>query len=167
MKQATIKYMLLFAAMFSGITSHAEKIFEALASNPHVESVYVGKAMMSMARGFLNADNSSETKSALNAVKDIDSIEIISCEKASAIPSLKEQARKILGKLKLEMLLETKEGDESTIIYGCTPSDNNNATVSGMVIESSEPGEYSLIHISGTIDIKSLTEFSDSQSCKK
>lgn len=153
MKQSFLKCLLIIAAMCAGISCRAEKIFEALASNPHVESVYVGKSMMNMARSFLSADNDPDTKSALKAVKDINSIEIINCENGSAIKSVREQARKILAKLKLEVMLETKDGNESTVIYGNTAPAGSKATaISDMIIETSEPGEYSLIHINGTID---------------
>lgn len=157
MKQTMLKILLLIAAMTAGISCRAEKIFESLASNPNVESVYVGKAMMGMARGFLSADNDGDTRAALKAVKDINSIEIISCENESAIKEIKEKARKIIAKLKLEVVLEAKEKNEKTVIYGRVPSAGNSSAVSNMVIETTEPGEYNLIHINGIIDIQSLT----------
>lgn len=151
MKQLIIKSILLIAAMTVSLGCRAEKMFESLASNPNVESVYVGKAMMGMARGFLGKSNDKDTKVALNAIKDINSIEIISCEKDSAIKDVKVQAQKIIARMHLEVLLETKEPNVATIIYGRTSSVKDSA-VSDIVIETSAPNEYTLIHINGKID---------------
>lgn len=155
MKHIIMKLLLLIAAMTTSLDCRAEKLFEALASNPHVESVYVGKAMMGMARDFLSKNNDKDTTFALNAIKDINSIEIISCENAAAIKDVKAQAQKIIAKLKLEVILETKETDESTIIYGRTPSGKDSA-VSDIILETSEPSEYTLIHINGRINFQEL-----------
>ncbi|MCM1310365.1 MAG: DUF4252 domain-containing protein [Bacteroides sp.] len=156
MKQSIIKYLLVIAITAISLNCHAEKLFESLASNPHVESVYVGKAMMGMARGFLNNGKDKDTKKSLNAIKDINSIEIIDCEDSAAIKEIKSQAHKILANLTTEILLETRDGDEHTVIYRLISGKQSAA--SGMILETSEPGEYSLIYIDGVIDIDALTK---------
>lgn len=69
-----------------------------------------------------------------------------------------------MPKLKLEVLVETRGDEEEVTIYGL-PSKKNPAEISDMIIESYEPEEYSLVHISGSIDVNAIT--ADNKSAKK
>ena len=153
MKNLLVKLTVATAALLVSATCHAQKIFNSLADNPNVESVFVGKAMMNMGINMLGDDKDSQD--IYNAVNEIESIEIISCEVPKEIAKIKSQAAKILAKLKLQTLLETKEDGETVVIYGHTPA--NGETISDMVIETTEKNEYSLIHIKGKINVKALT----------
>lgn len=153
MKNLLVKLTVAAAALLVSATCHAQKIFNSLADNPNVESVFVGKAMMNMGLNMLGDDKDS--KDIYNAVNEIESIEIISCEVPDEIAKIKSQAAKILAKLKLQTLLETKEDGETVVIYGHPHS--NGDTISDMVIETTEKNEYNLIHIKGKINVKALT----------
>ena len=130
MKILLVKLTVAAAALLVSATCHAQKIFNSLADNPNVESVFVGKAMMNMGINMLGDDKDSQD--IYNAVNEIESIEIISCEVPKEIAKIKSQAAKILAKLKLQTLLETKEDGETVVIYVHTPA--NGETISDMVI---------------------------------
>lgn len=157
MKHSVIKAIVMFVCLLTTTSCKAQKIFQELADNPDVESVYVGKAMMSMAKGAMNFSGDADMQIAKDAIKGINSVEIITCEKSSAIPAVQKKARQILSQLNLEVLLETRDGKELCTIYGKTPAENSKESyISDMIIEASEPGEYSLIHINGKIDVAAL-----------
>lgn len=157
MKQFILKSAIVLACLITTVSCKGQKIFQDLATRSDVESVYVGKAMMGLAKGAFTLSADGDSKVAMNAIKGINSIEIINCEEASAIPSVKKQAHQILAKLNLDVLMETRDGDELVTIYGKSPADDSKDTyISSMIIESSEPGEYSLIHINGKIDPATL-----------
>lgn len=159
MKNLLVKLTVAAAALLVSATCHAQKIFNSLADNPNVESVFVGKAMINMGINMLGNDNmlgdDNYSKDIYNAITEIESIEIICCEVPKEIAKIKSQAAKILAKLKLQTLIETKEDGETVVIYGHPHS--NGDTISDMVIETTEKNEYNLIHIKGKINVKALT----------
>lgn len=155
MKHLALKTLLAVIALTLSATAKAERLFSELAGTTGVESVYVGKSMLGMARGMLGASGSKDARIAGNAVKNMESIEIISCEVPSEIQKVKTAARKIISRLKLDVMVETREDDEQVTVYGL-PSKKNPAEMSDMIIETMEPGEYTIVHISGSIDVNSL-----------
>lgn len=156
MKQSTLKIIAATICILISTTCSAKKIFKELASDPNVESVYVGKAMMFLTKGSIRLSGDNDAKTVTNAIKHINSIELISCDKPNAFAEVKAKARKIIAKLKLETLLETHERNENTFIYGIVPTNNKSSYISDMVIENIETGEYSLIHVNGKIDLAAL-----------
>lgn len=165
MKHLALKTLLAVVVLTVSVPAKAERLFSELAGKPGVESVYVGKSMVGMAKGLLDQSGDKDALIARNAIKNIDSIEIISCEPHPGdVRKVRTAARKIMSKLKLEVLVETRGDEEEVTIYGL-PSKKNPAEISDMIIESYEPEEYSLVHISGSIDVNAIT--ADNKSAKK
>lgn len=155
MKTLFIKLTVAAALLLSSVAAgHAENLFRELAELPYVESVYVGKAMIKAGLSFINDAGNNVKANIYNTIKDIDSIEIISCDDTSKINELKAKAGKIMARRKLEVQIMTKEDGESTVIYGRAPE--NGQYISDIVIETTGSDEFNLIHISGTINLNEL-----------
>lgn len=131
------------------------KVFESVAKLPDVTSVYIGKAAMRMAGGAAMVSSELSGASA-DAIKKINSLEIITCENKKSIPAAEAKVAEIIAKLKLEVLVETNEGDEKAIIYGGVPVEGDSDYVQNILIYNSTPSELNLVYIDGRIN---LTEF--------
>ena len=89
----------------------------------------------------------------------MESIEILNCEKKALIPELQQQAQALVDSMKLELIVEARDGgDEATRIYGIVPDDNP-AVLKSLLIEARDGDEYSLIYIRGTVDIEALQNY--------
>lgn len=158
MKAFIIKTIMAIICLTATTSCKAQKIFSELSSDPDVESIFVGKAMMTLAKGVIHFDGDNE---AMKAIKGINSVEIINCEKPDAINRIRTKAHKIIKSRKLELLLENKDGKEMSNIYGRVPDNDKDSYISNIVIENIEPDEYNLIHINGKIDLKALMLMKD------
>lgn len=86
-----------------------EKMFAEVAKMPDVESVFVGGAILKLAKG---AQTITDNKYA-RSVKNIDAIEVISCESEEAVDAVAEACQKIIDSMNLEVILEANENASS------------------------------------------------------
>lgn len=156
MKHSIIKTVLAILCVTFSTSCKAQKLFSELSSDPDVESVYVGKAMVGLAKGAIKMSGDKDAQTAMNAILGINSIEIINCENPKSIARIRTKARKIIERLKLEVLMEAKDGKETSTFYGQPSAKTKDDFINNLVIEADEPGEYSLIHINGKIDLNAL-----------
>lgn len=156
MKQFILKTVLAIICVCLTTGCKAQKIFSELSSDPDVESFYVGRAMMTLAKGAIKFSGEEDTDVAMSAIKGINSVEIINCDNSAAVDRIRAKARVILEKLKLEVIMENKEGETVSTFYGKTPEKSTENYIKNLVIENYEPGEYSLLHINGKIDFKAI-----------
>lgn len=127
------------------------KVFESLAKMPDVTSVYIGKAAMRLGAG---ASFMSGEFAGANAIKKINSLEVISCEKKSAIPEVKKKADAIIAQFKMDVLVETNENNERVLIYGGTPEDGNEDYIDNLLIYEVSDNELNIVYIDGKINVK-------------
>lgn len=147
----TIVIVLALAVMPASCVGQA-KMFKSVASLPDVTSVYIGPAAMK----FANAASVVEgDKMSAEAIKQIKSLEVIDCDNKASIPAAVEEARKIIDGMKLDVILESVDDDDITVIYGRTPEDDSQY-IESILIESRSADSFSLVYINGKIDIDKL-----------
>lgn len=158
MKKTIVLFSLAIWLVFMplSLAARTERLLGELAGMNGVESVYIGKAGLRFAgNAVLSAGEVGDVGSWFS---DMESIEIINCEKSSVVPQLVKKAKAIIDRLNLEIIVETRDGDETTRIYGIVPQGTDAAVLKSLLIENREPGEYSLVYIRGTVDISRLED---------
>ena len=135
----------------SGCSAQA-KVFESVAKLPDVTSVYIGKAAMRMAGGAAMVSSELSGASA-DAIKKINSHETITCENKKTNPAADDKAAEVISRLKLEVLVESSEGDEKAIIYGGVPAEDDPDYVKNILIYNVTPSEFNLVYIAGLINL--------------
>ena len=89
-------------------------------------------------------------------IKDLDSIEILTCENASKVKKIAPVIEQRIAALKADVLMEANEDNENVIIYG-TPDPQNENKISNLIIYTRESGELNLVVLSGTIDMAQVS----------
>lgn len=161
MKTITSLLVALLAMVFSTSCS-AQKQFADIASNKDVSSVYVGKAMLKMAQSVITTDMTDgiDIKS---LIKDLNSIEILSCDNGSVVKKIASDVEKRIVTLNANVLLETNEDNESVVIYG-TPDPKDENKISNLIIYSREPSELNLVVLNGSIDMAAVASLIEKES---
>ncbi|MCM1316933.1 MAG: DUF4252 domain-containing protein [Bacteroides sp.] len=149
---ASIIVALLAFVLTTGCS--AKKQFADIASNDDVTSVYISKAMLKMA-GSVGGDLSDDIN-VKALIKDLDSIEILTCENASKVNKIAPAIEQRIAALKADVLMEANEDNENVIIYG-TPDPQNENKISNLIIYTRESGELNLVVLSGTIDMAQVS----------
>lgn len=149
---------ILICCLLTAFAASAKDLFTEVKTLPGVESVHVNRFMMSIARQAVKMSAGKDAKTASEVLAGIKSMDIIECDHAASIPSAQKLARKAISAAGYEVALETKDEDETAIIY-CQPA--NSASDSGklknVVIEVLEPKEYCILLINGTINAETFT----------
>ena len=149
---ASIIVALLAFVLTTGCS--AKKQFADIASNDDVTSVYISKTMLKMA-GSVGGDLSDDIN-VKALIKDLDSIEILTCEIASKLKKIAPVIEQRIAALKADVLMEANEDNENVIIYG-TPDPQNENKISNLIIYTRESGELNLVVLSGTIDMAQVS----------
>lgn len=135
----------------------ADDMFNDIKAHPDVESIHVNRFMMSVARSAIRMSGDKDAKTALLFLKEIKSMDIISCENPSALKSVQALAKRAIAEKKYELALEDKDKDETAHIW-CLPGKTmDSGKLRDVIIEVIEPKEYSLIIINGTVDPSKYT----------
>lgn len=149
---ASIIVALLAFVLTTGCS--AKKQFADIASNDDVTSVYISKTMLKLA-GSVGGDLSDDIN-VKALIKDLDSIEILTCENASKVKKIAPVIEQRIAALKADVLMEANEDNENVIIYG-TPDPQNENKISNLIIYTRESGELNLVVLSGTIDMAQVS----------
>ena len=149
---ASIIVALLAFVLTTGCS--AKKQFADIASNDDVTSVYISKTMLKMA-GSVGGDLSDDIN-VKALIKDLDSIEILTCENASKVKKIAPVIEQRIAALKADVLMAANEDNENVIIYG-TPDPQNENKISNLIIYTRESGELNLVVLSGTIDMAQVS----------
>lgn len=145
----------LLLALLSTVGAMAQsKIYDKVRNDSDFETVYVGKAMLQMAKGTSMNINGMD----LNSMMDrLESIAVINTDKSAGCKKLKELvAKELTPKKGYDIMMETKEDDESTVIYNRAINKETNE----YVLVSIESDEVSVIIITGSITPSELKNMS-------
>jgi len=148
-------FIVALVAMVFTTSCNAQKQFADIASNKDVSSVYISKTMLRLA-GSVAGSEIGDDIDIKSLLKDLNSIEILSCENGSVINKITPDVEKRIVELKANVLLETNEDKESVVIYG-TPDPKDENKISNLIIYSREPGELNLVVLNGSIDMASVS----------
>lgn len=120
-----------------------------------IEKVYISKTMIGMAGNI--ADNSlGELK---DAIKDINGIEVYSCEDKNLFRRVKARVTGMVDKYHAEVALESVDDQEESVIYMLYNETDKTKPI-GMAIVSYEKNEINIVVIHGSIDLAKMAELS-------
>jgi|InofroStandDraft_1065614.scaffolds.fasta_scaffold18978_1 hypothetical protein len=152
------RLLFLFAIFCTILTScRAQNPFQAIADMDDVQTVYVGKAVMKLAKGIDLGDQ------ALNKMTgNLDSVLVMNISNKKAAQKAREMVKEYVEQNGLEQLLAATEKDESTTIFGRASDDGEN--ISDMLLYTTEPGESNLILIKGKISMEQIGQLAGKSS---
>lgn len=152
MKKAFTKLCVVFLlALCLPVLAKAQSaILNDLPQGDGVSKMYINKSMIQ-----LGADLASSSLGQYKDIfKEIEGIEIYSCDKGALARKANDAFQKVLKKRNIETMVYNEEKKEISAIYTVT---NNQGQLEGMIIYNYEPGELSIIVIHGNIDIEALS----------
>lgn len=152
MKKAFTKFcVVLFIVLCLPVLAKAQSsILNDMPQGDGVTKMYINKSMIK-----LGADIASSSLGQYKDIfKEIEGIEIYSCDKGALARKANDAFQKVLKNKNIETMAYSEEKKEVTAIYTVT---NNQGQPQGMIIYSYEPGELSIIVIHGNLDIEALS----------
>ena len=129
--------------------SAQEAIFEKYEDTNGVTTIYISKTMLGMIPN-VKAGNHDIGKIA----PKLDYLRILSCEKATLITSLMEDARKAYRTGGYEVIMKMNDGDEKVTIYQRTMKDGKNE----FSLLTEEKDEATIINVKGAITLKDIKD---------
>lgn len=152
----TMKRLLFFFSVICLVLTscRAQNPFQEVADMNGVQTVYVGKALMKLAKG-MDLGNPGLN----NLTGNIDSVLVMNIENRSATKRSQELIKAYTSANSMDQLLVTSEEDESTTIYG--RSDESGDQLNEMLLFTSEPDESNLILIKGKISMSEISKLVD------
>ena len=82
-------------------------------------------------------------------------MEIVSATSPQAIAIVKKDVAEKMKKLNMELFLNAQDGGDDVNIYAGKILSGN--VMRDILIEASEPNEYTIVYIRGEIDVQALT----------
>ncbi len=132
----------------------AQRMMSEVASMEGVSSVFIGKTMLKVAGASISigADQSGINMSKI--LKDLTSIEIISCNEKKYLKKLEKKCKSILAEYPFEVLTETTGDGKNIQISGVFDKDEKNILI--LLIAITGGDEASFILLKGKIDVVTL-----------
>ncbi len=152
-----IKFLLSGLICMLSISCSAQRTFSDVASIKGVTSVFVGKTMLRLAGASMdfNGSDALESIDIGRLIKDLDSIEIIECDKDS-MEKVKKMCKKILSDHQFEILTDVIQDDQKVEISGIMNKDGQ--TMNMLLISVAQPNQLVYILMKGKINIDALSE---------
>lgn len=136
-------------------TTTTDRILSQLISLPGVEASYIGPAAIRFAGNGITP--AAYTGQMSQVISGITSIEVVECSEKATFPKIKKFTEDLVQQLGLELMLEDTGEDEISRIY-CTPqTSDGDIALEGLLIESVDDDEYTLVFIKGKITAPAAT----------
>jgi len=147
------KHILTIALIFlCGISAPAQNNdFEKIANIPNVEYVYVSKSML---KSLESLDNDGELNF-IRSTKELNSVEIISCDNAENIAEVNEKLNEVANEL--ELLSKVKSEHRNINIYGKRRGDG----LSEILVISPAHDKVVAVFIKGNMDAETLKSIAE------
>lgn len=151
-----IKILAVMTALIMGaLTACAgNRLFANLPKSDNLSVVYISKAMMRMGLA-MTGKGDSEMGKITGAVKNANGMEVVSADSPAMVELLRKETALRIKDLGMELMLNTRDGEESVNIYTGKQLDDN--TVRNILIVTDEPGEYNVVYILGDINLSAIT----------
>lgn len=135
----------IIMATYLPLTSCAQtRILSDFPSGNGVEKVFISKSMLNMGlprKEFFNYRN---------MFGEVQGMEIYNCGNSSLAPSVKSKTEDFLKKYHAELMLESEDGGEKSMIYTLFEEKNKEKTV-GMAIINYEGNEINIVILHGDV----------------
>lgn len=156
MKKIVVTFILSTLCMILTTSCKAQsKLFTDAAKLPDVTSVYVSPAMMKLGGAMMAASNYNDYK---KYIKKIKSMEVLTSDSSESKKKLNAMCDSIIAANKYELLIETTENNDRTMIYSQVPEDENTTMSNGLVIVNSDGSDLSVVYINGQIDVAEIVK---------
>lgn len=142
------KFIILLVISLSAAFAHAQTLFESCEDIPGITTVYVSKAMISLA-GDLNIEANSMDFGKI--ASKIDGLWIMTAEGDKAA-TLKDKAKNAFNNKKYEKLVSVREDNETVDILMGSAGDNKNECI----IKAFEKSEATVVIIRGTFTLQDI-----------
>ena len=148
-----IKHILaIMAVLLCGAGAMAQNSdFERIARIPNVEYVYISKSMLKS----LEPLDSAGELSFIHSTKDLNSIEILSCDDAENVAEVKSMLADATDDL--ELLSKVKSGQKNIDVYGKRQGDG----LSEMMVISPTAEKVVAVFIKGYMDAETLKSIAE------
>lgn len=153
MKALRLMVCAIMAFSISLTAMSQSRVFNNYPDNKDISTVYISKAAMRL--GLSMGGDDSDMKEIQKCVKNPEGMEIVSATSPQAIAIVKKDVAEKMKKLNMELFLNAQDsGDDVNIYAGKILSGN---VMRDILIEASEPNEYTIVYIRGEIDVQALT----------
>lgn len=128
-----------------------DELFKKYENTKGVETVYISKSLLSL-MGTADIGDLKVNK----AIKKIDRIQVLTCERPSLIQGIRDYALGVFKKDKYEQMMRTTDDDEVTYIYQKQRGKHNE-----FVILTTEKDELTIVNLLGTLTLKEIKEIAE------
>lgn len=149
-----IKLLLWMMMCSFSISCTAQRTLSEVSSIKGVTSVFVGKTMLKLADSSMNLDADKSAIDTSKLLKDLTSIEIITCEDKNVAEKAKKECDRVLSNFPFEVITEVTNDEQNVDISGVFEEDGK--TISMLLISVTEPDEATYVLMKGKIDIETL-----------
>lgn len=132
----------------------AQRMLSEAASMEGVNSVFIGKTMIKMAGGSITIDGDHSAINMQKILKDLTSIEIVSCDGKGNVNKLEKKCRNILSAYPFEVLTETSGDGKIIQLSGVFDKTGKNLNILLIAVKGTR--EASFILLKGKIDVVTL-----------
>lgn len=153
----TLRFFLFILAVCLSFTScRAQRELQELSSIKDIQSVYVGKAMLSLAGASMGTSLNAPGFDGSKLMKNITSIEVVTTQNRKSAKEANTIIDRYLDSHNMEVLTEVSESNEHVLISGETDPASGN--MKKILIKVTEPSEFTCVLIKGDIAPELLQE---------
>ncbi len=150
----SLRYIICIVLSILSIECFAQRMLSEAASMEGVNSVFIGQTMIKMAGGSITIDGDNSAINMQEILKDLTSIEIVSCDGKENVDKLDKKCRSILSAYPFEVLTETSGNGKIIQISGVFDKTGKNLNILLIAVKGSR--EASFILLKGKIDVVTL-----------
>ncbi len=150
----SLRYIICIVLSILSMECFAQRMLSEAASMEGVNSVFIGQTMIKMAGGSITIDGDNSAINMQEILKDLTSIEIVSCDGKGNVDKLDKKCRSILSAYHFEVLTETSGNGKIIQISGVYDKAGKNLNI--LLIAVKESREASFILLKGKIDVVTL-----------
>ncbi len=150
----SLRYIICIVLSILSIECFAQRMLSEAASMEGVNSVFIGQTMIKMAGGSITIDGDNSAINMQEILKDLTSIEIVSCDGKGNVDKLDKKCRSILSAYPFEVLTETSGNGKIIQISGVFDKTGKNLNILLIAVKGSR--EASFILLKGKIDVVTL-----------
>lgn len=150
MKQIIITALLVIVC--TGAKAQRE-VFDKYEDTKGVTTVFVSKAMLSLAGGIAALGDKKLGKMA----GKLDGIRILNCDRKSLVPEIKKAAQAVYNRDQYEEMMRVNEDGHRVVIYQ-RPLKGGKSEFALLTVEENS---LSIININGTITLEDMKQFTD------
>ncbi len=150
----SLRYIICIVLSILSIECFAQRMLSEAASMEGVNSVFIGQTMIKMAGGSITIDGDNSAINMQEILKDLTSIEIVSCDGKGNVDKLDKKCRSILSAYPFEVLTETSGNGKIIQISGVFDKSVKNLNILLIAVKGSS--EATFILLKGKIDVVTL-----------